>query len=99
MLARMPLFRRPDGELIRDESPIRRMIPYVMRTRNEAAVYHEEYYDLTLTKPWLKEWNRNHEQAATLFHLYIWAAGRGLNARPGLNRFVAGGRLYQRRGA
>ena len=94
----MPLFERPDGELIENESPVRRMIPYLMRGRNEAAVYHDEMWDLTKTKPWIKEWNRNHDQAATPFHLYIHAAGRALNARPGLNRFVSGGKLYQRKG-
>jgi hypothetical protein len=34
-----------------------------------------------------------------VFHLLIAACGKALHARPGLNRFVSGGRIYQRRGA
>ena len=43
----MPLFRRPDGTLIQNESPVRRMIPYLMLGRNESALYHEQFIDLT----------------------------------------------------
>jgi hypothetical protein len=94
----MPLFRRPDGDLVKKESNVRRMIPYLMRGRNESAVYHDEVMDLTKTKPWLAEYNRNHDQAATLFHLYLWVLGQTMNKRPGMNRFISGGRIYQRRG-
>ncbi len=94
----MPLFRRPDGVLCRDLPPVRRIVPYLMRGRNESAVYHEKAYDLTRTRPWLRAYNRSHRDRATLFHLFLYACARALQQRPGLNRFVAGGRLYQRRG-
>src|SRR5687768_11342553 len=96
----MPLFSRSDGTLIRDESPVRRMMPYLMPGRNEAVVYHETLCDLTRTLPWLAAFNaaRPDARPATLFHLLLHAAARGIHARPGLNRFVSGGRLYQRRG-
>jgi hypothetical protein len=94
----MPLFRRPDGVLCRDVPPVRRIVPYLMRGRNESAVYHEKVYDLTRTRPWLRAYNRSHQDRATLFHLFLYACARALHQRPGLNRFVAGGRLYQRRG-
>ena len=35
---------------------------------------------------------------ATLFHLVAYAGIKMLHARPGLNRFVSGGRIYQRKG-
>jgi pyruvate/2-oxoglutarate dehydrogenase complex dihydrolipoamide acyltransferase (E2) component len=93
----MPLFRRPDGTLVRDESNVRKMIPYLMRGRNESAVYHESNYDLTRTRPWLRAWNRAHsESPATLFHLLMYGFARAFHERPGLNRFIAGGRIYQR---
>jgi hypothetical protein len=96
----MPLFRRPDGDLIRDESPVRRMIPYVMRGRNESAVYHDELIDLSRVRPWLRAWNQSHpDDAITLFHIFLYGIAKGLHARPGMNRFVSGGRHYQRRGA
>jgi hypothetical protein len=94
----MPVFKRPDGDLVTDEAPVRRMIPYLMLGRNESVVYHDQIMDLTRAKPWLKVYNRHHKQAATLFHLLMFAFGRGLNARPGMNRFISGGRIYQRKG-
>ena len=94
----MPLFRRSDGTLVPNLSNVRRMIPYLMRGRNESIIYHDETYDLTLTKAWLHAYNRAHAQPATLFHLFLWAMGRVLNQRTGLNRFVSGGRIYERKG-
>jgi hypothetical protein len=95
----MPLFRRPDGDLVKDESPVRRMIPYVMRGRNESAVYHDELIDLFRIRPWMRAYNQAHtDDPVTLFHIFLYSIGRGFLARPGLNRFVSGGRIYQRRG-
>ena len=94
----MPLFRRPDGDLVRDESNVRRMIPYLMRGRNESAVYHEQHFDLTRTRPWLRAYNRSHPTApATLFHLMLLAIAAAIHERPGMNRFISGGRIYQRK--
>jgi hypothetical protein len=93
----MPLFRRPDGVLVSDESNVRRMMPYLMRGRNESAVYHEQLFDVTTTRPWLRAYNRAHTDApATMFHLLLYSYGRVFHERPGLNRFVSGGRIYQR---
>jgi hypothetical protein len=94
----MPLFSRSDGEVIRDLSPVRRMIPYLMKGRNESVVYYEQNLDLTKTLPFIEKWNAEHEQKLTLFHLVLAALGKALHARPGLNRFVSGGRIYQRNG-
>jgi pyruvate/2-oxoglutarate dehydrogenase complex dihydrolipoamide acyltransferase (E2) component len=54
--------------------------------------------DVSRTLPWLKAFNahRPEPERATLFQLYLWACARALHARPGLNRFVSGGRIYQR---
>ncbi len=94
----MPLFRRSDGEVVKDLPPVRRMIPYLMKGRNESVVYYEQDLDLTKTLPFIAAWNTEHEQKLTLFHLVLAALARTLFARPGLNRFVSGGRIYQRNG-
>jgi pyruvate/2-oxoglutarate dehydrogenase complex dihydrolipoamide acyltransferase (E2) component len=93
----MPLFQRPDGDPVTDESDVRRMMPYLMRGRNESAVYHEQNCDITKARAWLRIYNQKHEQAATLFHLMLFAIARGFHKRPGINRFVNGRRLYQRK--
>ncbi|HSN92057.1 MAG TPA: hypothetical protein VLS93_12580, partial [Anaeromyxobacteraceae bacterium] len=94
----MPIFRRPDGDLCRGEAPVRLVMPYLMRGRNESAVLHDSVYDLRRTRTWLKAYNRAHAGRATLFHLFAYACACALHARPALNRFVSGGRIYQRRG-
>jgi hypothetical protein len=96
----MPLFRRPDGDLVRDISPLRGIIPYVMRGRNESIIFHDAVYEIAKTRAFLRAWNHEHErdQPATLFHLFLWLCAQALAERPGLNRFVSGGRIYQRKG-
>lgn len=96
----MPLFRRCDGELVKTETPVRTILPYVMRGRNESAIYHEESYDITKARTWLRDFNRARPERlpAGLFHLFIWACAQGLHKRPELNRFVSGARLYRRKG-
>ena len=95
----MAWFKRWDGELIRDESPLRAIVPYLMRTRSESVVFHEEIVALDKALPFLARWNEAHpEQKATVFHLLMAGVARTLWARPRLNRFVAGTQLYQRKG-
>ena len=38
------------------------------------------------------------EDKLTLFSLYLRSMAKVVHERPGVNRFVAGGRLWQRRG-
>lgn len=94
----MPLFRRHDGDLIRSVAPMRRVMPYLMRTRNESVVFHDCTYRVSAILEWLEAYNRSHAIHATLFDLLVYACGQALHVRPELNRFVSGGRLYQRRG-
>src|ERR1700722_8881194 len=96
----MPLFRRCDGNLFKGIDPVRRMMPIVMRGRNESIIYHTTRWDVTKTRLWLRAFNqsRGDKPQATLFHLVAYAAVKTLYAKPGLNRFVSGGRIYQRKG-
>jgi hypothetical protein len=72
--------------------PYRRMMPFLMRGRNESAVYFEQRLDLTRTEPWLRSRN------AKLFPLILHALASVLHDRPRLNRFTAGRRIYDRKG-
>jgi hypothetical protein len=92
-------WRRPDGELVRDLPNLRRIMPYIMRKRNESAVYFEQTLDVGNAERFVRAFNEAHpETRATLFHVVIWASRQGLAEFPNLNRFVAGGRHYQRHG-
>ena len=94
----MPLFRRPDGDLVRDEVPARLIMPYLMPVRNQSLVFQDSTYRIAAARAWLRAYNRAHHPRATLFHLLAYACAVVLHARPRLNRFVSGGRIYQRRG-
>jgi hypothetical protein len=92
-------WRRPDGDLVRDVPDLRRIMPYVMRTRNESTVYFEQRIDVGNAERFVRAFNEAHPEArTTLFHVLIWASRQGLAEFPNVNRFIAGGRLYERKG-
>jgi hypothetical protein len=62
------------------------------------VVLHDTVYRMPAALEWMKAYNRAHAERATLFYLFMYACGQALHARPELNRFVSGNRLYQRRG-
>lgn len=96
----MPLRSRNDGSLVPDLHPVRRIMPFVMPGRNEAFVLFEQRIPVAPLRSRLARLNaaRPPERAATLFHLVLHGLGETLLAFPRLNRFVAGGRLYDRHG-
>jgi hypothetical protein len=98
----MPLGRRPDGDLVRDVPPYRRMTSVLFPRRNDSTVYFALDVDLTDTLPAIDRFNARPERAGrgrlTLFTLLLHGVARVLADHPRLNRFVAGRRLYQRRG-
>jgi hypothetical protein len=89
--------RRRDGTLAK-VPPYRRMMPFLMRGRNEAIVFFEQHLDMSRAQPWLDAWNARTGARATVFHLVLHAIARVLHERPRLNRFVVGRRIYDRHG-
>ncbi len=77
------------------------MMPYILRTRNESCVYFEQKLDLSETLPYLAKLNaqlgRGKTDEINFFHLLLAATARVFSERPELNRFVSGGKIYQRR--
>ncbi|RIK10372.1 MAG: hypothetical protein DCC49_03645 [Acidobacteria bacterium] len=91
--------RRVDGTLCRDVPAYRRIMPYLIRGRNEGAFYFDQEVDLTKTEPFIEKFNAAHpDTKITIFHVVLWAALQTYQQRPRLNRFVAGGKLWQRNG-
>lgn len=87
-----------DGNPVRDVPPYRRIANILFPRRNDAVVYFEEAIDVTGTLPWIEAWNASGKPKATLFALLLFATQRALHEHPRMNRFVAGGGLYQRDG-
>jgi len=94
----MPLRWRPDGDYVRDLARTRRIMPFIMRRRNESIVFFEQKVDTSKPLKFLQEFRERTGFRASMLHLLIYAAGQMLKDRPRLNRFVAGGRIFQRRG-
>jgi hypothetical protein len=94
----MVWWRRSDGDLVRDLPLNRQVMPYLMRGRNESIYYFENEISLRKTDAWLRAFNEAHPAApADVFHLALWAVRDCMVNYPTMNRFVAGGRIYQRR--
>ncbi len=94
----MPFRWRPDGDYVRDLPRTRRIMPFIMRKRNESIVFFEQKLDTGKALPFLQEFRQHTGLHATMLHLLIYASAQMLKDRPRMNRFVAGGRIFQRRG-
>ena len=92
--------RRADGRQIRDVSATRRFMPYLSPRRNSSLVYYTTEIEVDAALEYIAELNRERgeEHRITFFHLFLQSLGIGLTEREGVNRFVAGGRLWQRHG-
>jgi hypothetical protein len=93
------LWRRPDGDLVRDVPANKAIMPYLMRGRNESAFYFEQKIAMRQADRYVRDFNQAHpDTPITVQHLVMWAITQVLDRHPSMNRFVIGGRLYQRRG-
>ena len=92
--------RRSDATLVRDLSAMRRFMPFISPRRNESVVYFSHTLDAEPALAFLHQLNadRPPERSVTFFHLVLRALALAFHERPRLNRFVAGGRLWQRDG-
>ncbi len=91
---------RADGTPVTTLHPLRRIMPFVMPTRNGAFVLFEQDIPTAPLLPVLERLNagRPADRRITLFHFVLQSIGAALTDFPRLNRFVAGSRLYDRRG-
>lgn len=92
--------RRSDAVQVRDLPPIRRFMPFVSPRRNESLVYLEQELSVEAALAFAAERSRGRDptRPVTLFHLVLRAIALVLAERPRLNRFTAGGRVWQRDG-
>jgi len=92
--------RRPDATLVTDLSTMRRFMPHISPRRNDSLFYLMQTIEVDAALEFLDQRNRDRpaERPITLFHLLVRACSQALYLRPGVNRFVKGGRLWQRDG-
>lgn len=85
---------RKDGRLIRSLPAFNRFIPYIMPTRNDACNHYEESFEISVLDKRLRELRVEGYKGIGLLHFLIAVHIRGISMLPGLNRFVAGRRVY-----
>lgn len=87
---------RKDGRLLRTLGGFARFLPFVMTSRNDAFNLYEDDYEVTESDRWIKAQRGKGYKSMGLLHLLIAAYVRVIAALPGMNRFVAGRRIYAR---
>lgn len=92
--------RRPDATLVRDLSSLRRFMPYISPRMNDSLFLFSQDVEVENAIAFVEERNRNRPENRPLhvFHVVLTALARMLDERPEVNRFVSGGRIWQRDG-
>ena len=92
--------RRADATPVRDLHPMRRFMPFISPRRNDSVFHLPQDIEIDAALEFLEKKNaeRPPERQMTLFHLFLRSISQALLLRPGVNRFVKGGRLWQRDG-
>ena len=96
----MPLRERSEGTPTPGLGNLRRMMPYLMPTRNEAYVLFSQEVDSSPTRALADRLNaeRSPDRPVTQFHMLLRGLTLVFSEFPRLNRFVAGGRHHDRNG-
>ncbi len=87
---------RKEGRLLRSLSPFYNFIPYIMITRNDASNHFEDKVEISEAERWFREKRTEGFKGMGMLHLFIAAYCRTCALYPGLNRFIAGRRIYAR---
>jgi hypothetical protein len=92
--------RRPDGTQVRQLSAMRRFMPFISPRRNDSVFHLSQEVEIDAALEYLEKKNRERppDKPMTLFHLMLRSGSQALYLRPGVNRFVKGGKLWQRKG-
>ncbi|KPU43765.1 2-oxoacid dehydrogenases acyltransferase (catalytic domain) [Oxobacter pfennigii] len=87
---------RYDGRLLRSLDPFYKIMPYIMKTRVDSQVYFHDKFDVTETESYLKQKRSQGVKNIGYLHVIIAAMVRLISQKPGVNRFVAGQKIYAR---
>ena len=88
---------RRDGRRIRSLDGLHCIMLHLMPKRTEAEVYLEHSIDVTELMDFVARKNSgNADYKTTVFHCVVAGIGRVVQARPYLNRFICGRKLYAR---
>ncbi len=88
---------RRDAALVRDLDSMHAFFPLMMPNRADNEAFIQEVIDLTAIEAYLEQKNAlNPEHKYTFFHVILAALSRTVQMRPRMNRFIIGGKYYDR---
>lgn len=87
---------RYDGRRLKSLDPFYKIIPYIMRTRTDAQNFFDEKIEISNTEEYIRRKRKEVDEPITFLHIIIAAIVRTISQKPGLNRFIAGQKIYAR---
>ena len=97
MAAKISRGDRRDGVWLRDLDPMHGILPLIYPNRADNEAFIQERIDLTNLNAYLaKKTESDPEFKYTYLHAFVAALVRTITLRPKMNRFISGGRIYQR---
>lgn len=88
---------RKDGRWVKDTPGLQTIMAHLMPNRADCEIYLHDTFDATEIMKYLEQRNaENTEYKTTMFHCIITILARMVNERPLMNRFIQGGRTYER---
>ena len=87
---------RNDGRRLRSLSPIFAVSPYLMKTRNTSQNFLEDHVEITEMERYIVSKRRAGLKNFGILHVLLAAYVRACARYPGLNRFIAGQKIFSR---
>lgn len=88
---------RKEGRRLKTIQPMAHVMPYIMPDRSDAQNYFDDSIDITNIQSYLDEKHKQGYTDMTLLHVILAAYTRIVSEKPGINRFVAGQKIYARK--
>ncbi|MDR2973706.1 MAG: hypothetical protein LBV00_03180 [Propionibacteriaceae bacterium] len=87
---------RYDASLVKLPFNLNALFPYLMKGRNESVAYYPLTVDMENLLAYIEK-NKGTDKEITIFQAFMLALVKIMRARPTLNRYIIGRRMYQRR--
>lgn len=90
---------RFNGRRLRTLPPMMYAVPFIMKDRCDAQNYFKSRIDMDIIEAFLRECKNGEDERLRglgFMHLLVAAYVRTVSQKPGINRFVAGQRIYSR---
>ncbi|MCR5436501.1 MAG: hypothetical protein K6E97_05515 [Treponema sp.] len=88
---------RPEGRRLRTLEPINVIIPFIMKTRNDASNLFSDAIELSAIKKYVHEKRHQGKAGYNAMHVLVASYIRSVAKNPGINRFINGYRIFARK--